>query len=103
MKIRFEKIEVINNVYCVIFTDGITRHKWDGIIGAVHQDLEDVINEILESIKIRFEKIELFNFNEKECYIILFCDGVNILSQSGFLKTNIEDVINEILEEYENT
>jgi len=48
MKIRFEKIEVINNVYCVILTDGITRHKWDGIIGAVHKNLEQVINEIIE-------------------------------------------------------
>ena len=48
MKVVFEKIEVIDNVYCVIFKDEITKHKWDGEFGKYHDKLEDVINEILE-------------------------------------------------------
>jgi hypothetical protein len=48
MKLVFEKIEVINNIYCIIFTDGITKHKWDGEFGKNYNKLEDVINEILK-------------------------------------------------------
>jgi len=48
MKVVFEKIEVINNIYCIIFTDGITKQKWDGEFGKNYDKLEDVINEILK-------------------------------------------------------
>lgn len=45
MKIRFEKIEVIENRYCIIFSDGKIRHKWDGVL---KNNIAEIINEILE-------------------------------------------------------
>lgn len=44
-RLRFEKIEFDKTDYCIIFSDGKIRHRWDGNLT---NGIEEVINEILE-------------------------------------------------------